>query len=80
MAAKGAVSKIAVHPENCANCGICQLQCSFVKTGTFNPCQARIIVDWENDEPRIAFTDDCDDCGVCARFCVYGTLEMKEER
>jgi ferredoxin len=73
--------RIMLHPENCVWCEMCQLQCSFSKTGTFNPAKARIKIlrSWEDDDPRISFTNDCDQCGICAKFCVYGALEIKRE-
>jgi len=58
---------------------ICQLCCSLVHYKTFNPSTARILVRLAG-EPEIGFTDDCDECGTCARFCVYGALEVKEVR
>ena len=76
MDSKKVVTKIAVHPENCKGCGICELQCSFAKAKMFNPSESRIIIDWEDDEPCIGFRDDCDECGICASFCVYGSLEL----
>jgi ferredoxin len=70
------LTKIAVHPERCKTCGICMLQCSFAKEKKFSPSDSRIIVGWEGYEPSINFREDCDECGICARFCVYGTLEL----
>ena len=70
------VSKIAVHPERCTGCLICQLMCSFSKLKVFNPSQAYIVIDWVDDKPKISFTDDCDECGICVRFCVYGALTL----
>ena len=76
MDSKKVVTKIAVHPENCKGCGICVLQCSFAKVKTFNPSESRITINWEDDAPYTIFRNDCDECGICARFCVYGSLEL----
>ena len=70
---------IEVHPEKCTGCLICQLCCSLIHHKTFNPSMARILVRL-TDDSEIIFTDDCDKCGTCARFCVYGALEVKEVR
>ena len=68
--------KILVHTENCVRCYRCQLECSFLKTGIFNPEEAFIKVDWDwiNDDAKIIFTDDCDNCGICADACIYEAL------
>ena len=68
------VSTIVVRPQRCTGCFTCQLHCSFAKKKVFNPAEARIMVDWVDDEPRISFTDDCDECGICVRSCPYGAL------
>lgn len=69
-------SRILVYPQKCVGCLICQLQCSFNKAGVFNPSVAEVVISWVDDEPRIAFTDNCDKCGLCARFCPYGALVL----
>ena len=76
MEAKEVVTKIVVHPERCTGCLICQLQCSFLKMLIFKPSEARIKIDWEDDETKISFTDDCDECGVCVKYCIYGALTL----
>lgn len=66
-------TNIRTKPELCRECGICQLQCSLVYTGAFNPEAARIVID-----PRkvIRFTEECvSSCSLCARHCPYGALE-----
>lgn len=70
--------KILVHPEKCSGCQSCQLACSFNYTDTFNPSAARIIIN-PIDGNQITFTEDCNQCGICAKFCVYGTLELVKE-
>ena len=72
---------IRIHLENCVRCYLCQLECSFLKKGSFNPEEAFIKVDWRwpSDEVRITFTEDCDGCGICARACIYECLSIKED-
>ena len=70
------LSWVEVHPEKCTGCIICQLECSFTKLGVFNPAEARIIIDRVDDDPQISFTDECDECGVCARACIYKALVL----
>jgi len=62
----------------CTGCRICQLACSFKKTGSFNPRKAYIAIE-EGDSGTIGvtFTEDCDACCVCVESCVYGTLRRR---
>jgi len=69
--------EIEVHPERCTGCLICQLRCSFEYTpNIFNPSKARIVIDPTNRQ-KISFTEECNNCGLCARFCLYDALEIK---
>jgi Fe-S-cluster-containing hydrogenase component 2 len=68
------IRSIIVKPILCVECLCCQLACSLKKYGTFNPDQAFIRI--ESLKEKIAFTEDCDQCGYCASFCMYGALEM----
>jgi len=44
----------------------------------FNPSKARIMID-PTDGRKIIFTEECNNnYGLCARFCVYGVLEIKK--
>ncbi|MFC1914517.1 4Fe-4S dicluster domain-containing protein [Chloroflexota bacterium] len=72
---------IVVHPDSCVRCYRCQLECSFLRTRMFNPEEAFIKIDWNwvNDKPSISFTDDCDNCGVCVRACIYECLTLREK-
>ena len=71
--------KIKTNPEVCSGCLMCQLACSFAFTKRYNPTQSRILIE-EIDATklfRISFTDECNDCGLCVRYCFYGSLEME---
>lgn len=74
--------KIRAIPEACSGCLMCQLACSFAFTKSYNPSQSRILIE-EVDaiSPfKITFTDECNDCGLCVKYCFYGALEMKEDK
>jgi electron transport complex protein RnfB len=75
------VFDIAVHPEKCVGCLICQLRCSMRFTDSFNPSRAKIIINMASDMlgAEIIFTGECDLCGICARNCPYGALEIKRK-
>ncbi len=71
---------LSIRPEKCVRCYLCQLECSFLKEGSFNPEEAFIKVNWRwpSDEIDITFTNDCDGCGVCVKACIYQCLSLKE--
>ena len=45
----------------------------------FNLSKARILIADDDQDFDITFTDDCDECGVCVGYCVYGALRFKQE-
>jgi len=72
---------IVAHPRECTGCLICELRCSLRFVKEFNASRSAIhvrrLVGTEH-EFALAFTDLCDDCGICARFCPYGALEFSK--
>ncbi len=70
---------IAAEPSKCAGCIICELRCSLRFENAFNPARSAIIItrlasgDYEYE---ISFTEKCDGCGICARYCPYDALSM----
>ena len=72
---------IEIHDDRCVGCLTCQLRCSFLKTGEFNPLASMLVIDrLVNGDRTITFTSECDECGVCAHFCAYGALKLMEEK
>jgi NAD-dependent dihydropyrimidine dehydrogenase PreA subunit len=75
---KGQEFKIA--EEYCAGCQRCQLTCSFVNEGVFNPALANIKVLITTDKGisyQVYRTEDCLECGNCVEACVFGCLKME---
>ncbi len=67
---------IRVSGQPCSGCGYCQLACSLIKTGSFNPLKARVVVSYASvGVSSVTFLEDCDSCGYCAKFCYYGVLK-----
>jgi len=68
---------IIADPTRCNGCLTCELRCSMAHGKSFNPLKARIkirrLIEADN-EFSISFTDECDNCGICARYCPYGAL------
>lgn len=75
------VFDILVHPERCVGCLICQLRCSLRLAHSFNPARAAIQVDRTSSGlgASLTFIEACDNCGICARHCPYGALELKRK-
>ncbi len=74
---------IRVYPEKCTGCFVCKLRCSLRFEKAFKPGKAAIKIRrlvGEENEFSISFTEECDNCGICARYCLYGALvgEKKE--
>lgn len=69
------------NAARCTGCLICELRCSLRFEKVFNPSKARIrvrrLVGAEN-EYEISFSEDCDNCGLCVRYCPYGALSQEK--
>jgi carbon-monoxide dehydrogenase iron sulfur subunit len=73
------VSEILIHPEKCVGCRICQLTCSFLYNEKYSLALSRIrLYDIYGLTPKIDFSEECNKCGQCARYCLYGALEIIE--
>jgi len=73
---------IFADPAKCAGCLVCELRCSLRLEGGFSPGKARIKIRrlvGEDTEYSVSFTDECDLCGICARYCPYGTLTREKK-
>jgi Fe-S-cluster-containing dehydrogenase component len=74
---------IQVKMERCTGCRLCELACSAVKTGKFNPRDSRIKVRLVNipEIPVPFILDNCDYCfgnPVCVPFCLPRAIEWVE--
>ena len=80
MAAKRGFD-ITTNPENCVGCLFCQMRCSFRFTKRFSFSDARIDIEWNEEQCRydISFSEGCDSCGLCVRSCVYGALALERK-
>ena len=70
---------IAAAEELCSGCLRCQLVCSDAYTKSFNPSAARIRIHWSGSGGRIDFTEECNECGLCADNCYFGALSKVEK-
>ena len=64
-------TNVKADPGACCECYSCQLVCSLVYTGAFNPLKARIVI----RPGEISFKDECvETCSLCTNYCAYGAL------
>ncbi len=68
---------IKVATERCTGCLMCQLACSDYRTNVFNPSLACVVIDVSGLDCSIHFTEECDECGICADYCFYGALHKE---
>jgi Fe-S-cluster-containing dehydrogenase component len=74
---------IIVDATKCTGCLICGFRCSLRFEKEFNLSRSRVkirrLVKADN-EYSISFTDECDDCGICARYCPYEALIWEKKK
>ena len=73
---------VSADASRCTGCLICELRCSLRFEKAFNPGRAAIIIRRQTHSPNeytISFTDRCDSCGICVRYCPYGALTQKKK-
>ena len=74
---------IVVDSAKCAGCHICEMRCSLRREGAFNAGRALIKIYRVGNietEYELHFSDECDHCGICARYCPMGALVREKER
>ncbi len=69
--------KLAVIPELCSGCGICELVCAIQHFGVNNPKKSAIRVMITYPHPVVRFPIVCSQCKqpVCAESCPVGALK-----
>ena len=74
-------SKLWLDPKKCKGCLMCELICSFHKSGykSFNPALAstKVIRNNENKKITMHIDENCDLCEnekvpLCVKYCPYG--------
>ena len=75
--------QMTANPAECRLCFTCQLVCSLKQDSTFNPSKAYIIISKfvrpnGKLDVEIFFTEECDNCGLCAKYCNYGALSREK--
>ena len=55
------------------------MRCSIQYQNIFSISKAYIEIEWNEKACHfeVKFKDQCNMCGLCAAYCVYGALEIK---
>ncbi len=67
---------IRIEADKCAGCRTCQVRCSIINLGEFNPFKSCITItrDHAIRTTDLQFSDECKNCGLCIAVCNYGAL------
>ena len=68
---------IIVDMTKCNGCMTCAMRCCLRLDKFFDPLKARIKIQKvgkPETDYTVIFTDECDDCGICVRYCPYWAL------
>jgi carbon-monoxide dehydrogenase iron sulfur subunit len=78
MSKKNLNKYLIVDADNCSGCRICELICSMVKSGEYNPQKSHIklIRNREMDVNVATIDMDCDFCATCAKWCPNEALAI----
>ncbi|MGE5389470.1 MAG: 4Fe-4S dicluster domain-containing protein [Deltaproteobacteria bacterium] len=70
---------LIVQPEKCTGCRTCEMVCSFLHTGEFNPLRSRITV-FSFEKVGLAAPMVCQQCSVaaCMEVCPVGAIHRDE--
>jgi len=71
--------KISVYADKCTGCRLCELACSFKKTGEFNPTASRVRVSIFGEDAFYApiVCTQCDR-GWCLKACPSGAISRDD--
>ena len=73
---------LIVDVDKCTGCRICELACSMVKHGEYNPRKSRIKVfkNKEMDINIVALALGCDFCGECVEWCLPQAIKFVDSK
>ena len=71
---------LIVDGEKCTDCKVCELICSMVRTGEYNPQISciRVLKNMELDVSIPVIGADCDFCGKCTEWCFQEAIRFVE--
>jgi len=66
---------ITLEADNCAGCMTCVLRCALKYDNALSPAQSKIkVIPVTEKVNEITFNNECDTCGICARYCPHDAL------
>jgi len=70
---------LIIQPEKCTGCRTCEMVCSFVHTGEFNPLRSRVTV-FNFDKVGMAAPIVCQQCSIsaCMEVCPVGAISRDD--
>jgi formate dehydrogenase beta subunit len=73
---------ITINARDCTGCLTCVMRCSLRFEKSFSPAASKIsVVPYADGKVnQIFFSDDCDTCGICARYCPHDALYRGERK
>ena len=69
---------LIVHADKCTGCGMCELVCSMVRSGEYNPKNSciKVMKNTELDVSVPVISVGCDFCGKCTEWCFPRAIEF----
>jgi len=69
---------LIVDGEKCTGCRVCELVCSMVKSGEYNPQKSciRVLRNMELDVSIPVIKVTCDFCGQCIEWCFSEAIRL----
>lgn len=66
---------ITLEADNCVGCMTCVFRCALKYDNALGPAQSKIkVIPITEKVSEITFSDECDTCGICARYCPHDAL------
>lgn len=64
--------------SKCSACWQCQMMCSYHFEDEFSATKARLSIHFGDDgNPcEITFDEECDNCGICFKYCPTHAIEI----
>jgi NADPH-dependent glutamate synthase beta subunit-like oxidoreductase len=72
---------IRIEADKCVGCRTCQVRCSVINLGEFNPFKSYITITRDHTirTTDLQFSDECKNCGLCIAVCNYGALTRADK-
>jgi Fe-S-cluster-containing dehydrogenase component len=79
---KGMEKVLIFDADKCTGCKMCQLACSYVKHGEFNPNKSciQVMKNKEMDVNIVALDTKCDFCGKCIEWCLPQAIKLVDRK